>query len=114
VGFIVFLLVGTVCLVPMLPGKIWQGAPGSSDSFSTGDQSLDCVSALGTISTSTTYDHKIGFPVVYSYATTSQQSAICEGKTLHAASGHTSQFNPLGLLTDLALTLTIAIVTAKV
>ena len=114
VGFIVFLLIGALCLAPVLPGKIWDGAPGSSDSFSTGDQNLDCLTTLGSITTSTTYDHKVGFPVVYTYATTSQQSATCQGKTLHATGGHTSQFNPLGLLADAALAVAIAIITAKV
>jgi len=114
VGFVIFLVFGMLCLAPLLPGKIWNGAPGSSDSFSTGDQNLDCLSALGAITTATTYDHKIGFPVVYSYATTSRQSASCQGKTLHATGGHTSQFNPLGLLMDTMLALVIAIVSAKI
>jgi hypothetical protein len=114
VGFIAFLIIGSICLAPVLPGKIWQSAPGSTDSFSTGDQNLDCLSTLGSVATTVHTDHKIGFPITYSYAATTQQSATCEGQTIHAVVGHTAQINPLGLLIDLALALAVAIITAKI
>lgn len=114
VGFITFLVVGALFLAPLLPGKIWQNAPGSSESFSTGDQSLDCLSTLGPITTTSSYDHKIGFPLTYDYSTTSKLSATCEGKTQHAVGGHTSQFSPVALLINFILALGIAIAAAKI
>lgn len=114
VGFITFILVGAVCLAPLLPGKIWQNAPGSSQSFSTGDQNLDCLTTLGRITTTTSYDSKIGFPLTYNYSTTAHQSATCDGKVQQAVGGHASQFSPLALLIDFSLTVGLAIAAAKI
>jgi hypothetical protein len=114
VGFITFLVVGGLLLTPVLPGKIWDGAPGNSQSFSTGDQNIDCIGTFGKTTTVLNYDTKIGFPLIYDYATTTNLSATCDGKTQHATGGHTAQFNPLALLTDFAVTVTIAVVAAKI
>jgi hypothetical protein len=114
IGLAVFVVFGALFFAPLLPGKIWSGAPGSSQSFSTGDQNIDCLGTLGKLSTVTRYNTKVGFPLVYNYTTTSTISASCGGKIQHATGGHTSQFNPLAVLINGALALAIAIVTAKI
>jgi hypothetical protein len=114
VGFITFVVVGSLLLAPIIPGKIWDTAPGSWQSFSTGDQAIDCVSGSPTnTSTTTRYNSKNGFPVVYQYTTTSTMTGSCGSQVQHAVGGHTSQFNPLGLLIDTLTTLAIAIIVAK-
>lgn len=109
-----FLVCCGLFLAPVVPGKIWNDAPGSSQTFSTGDQNIDCLGTVGKLTTTTTYDTKAGFPLVYNYSTTSHLSAPCGGKVMTAAGGHTSQFNPLGLLADILLALAIGIITAKI
>jgi hypothetical protein len=113
IGFAAFLVFGALFLAPLLPGKIWETAPGSSQSFSTGNQTIGCISELTNAKTSLSYDTKIGFPLTYDYATTSTMTADCNGKPGHAIGGHTGQFNPLGLLADTALAITIAVIAAK-
>jgi len=113
IGFATFIVFGVVFLAPFVPGKIWDGAPGSSQSFSTGDQNIDCVGTVGKITNTLSYDSKAGFPLVYGYATTSTISASCGGKVQAATGGHTSQFNPLALLIDFGLALTISITAAR-
>jgi hypothetical protein len=108
-----FMVFGVLFLAPFLPGKTWDGAPGSSQSFSTGDQNIGCIGTLGKTTTTLRYDSKAGFPLVYDYATTSTMHASCGGKTQTAVGGHTSQFSPLALLADFALALAIAITTAR-
>src|SRR5262249_9216225 len=111
--FIAFVLFTGLFFAPLLPGKVWNNAPGSSQSFSTGDQNISCIGTLGPLKTVTSYDHKLGFPVVYSYATTSNISATCGGSTQHAVGGHTSQFNPLATFINLLLSVALAFGIAK-
>lgn len=113
-GFVAFVLLGALLLLPVLPGKIMQNFPLSSQTFSTGDQALDCIGSQGTISTSTKYNSKAGSPLNYTYSTTSKQSATCNGTTQSATTGHASQFSPLALVIDLALAFVLSIVVAKV
>lgn len=114
VGFITFLIVGGLFLAPLLPGKIWKTAPGSLNTFSTGTQNISCIGATGKTSTAVSYGLKLGFPLNYNYSSTSTISASCDGKTQHAISSHSSQFNPLALLIDFSLTVIVAIATAKI
>lgn len=113
VGFAVFVVFAILFFAPLLPGKIWDNAPGSSASFSTGDQNIDCLGTLGKTTTTTSYDLRIGFPLVYDYSTTSHISATCGGQLQRAVGGHTSQFNPLALAADAILALALAIVASK-
>lgn len=114
VGLIVFVVLTALLFSPLLPGKILDNFPGSSASFSTGDQTLACIDVLKNVTSSQKYDSKLGAPVVYKYATTTTQTGTCDGKTQTAIVGHTSQFNPLGALMDLALALVVAIIVAKI
>ncbi len=113
IGFGVFVVLGILCFAPMLPGKIWHDAPGSSQAFSTGDQNLSCLGTLGPVTTTESFDTKLGFPVVYNYATTSHMRAECGGKAQTAVGGHTSQFNPIAVAIDFAIPLGLSIITAK-
>lgn len=101
-------------LSPLLPGKILDGLPGSSQSSSSGDQALACATTLGTASSTTVYDSKAGSPINYNYATTTTQKATCDGKLQTAITGHTSQFSPLGLAIDIATALVVAIAISKI
>jgi len=113
VGFGVFILLCALMLSPLLPGKI-ANFPLASSGFSTGDQSLDCIGTQGPMTSTTKYNTKAGTPVTYAYSTTTTQTATCNGQSQSAIEGHTSQFNPLGLLADGVLALVIAIVIARV
>lgn len=114
VGFTTFILLTAVFVLPLLPGKVLDNFPGSSASFSTGDQSLACLDQLENQHTSTSYDSKAGFPITYRYATSTHQTATCDGKTQSAVTGHTSQFNPLGLAINVVTALVVAIIVGKV
>lgn len=114
VGLVVFIALTAVLLLPLLPGKVLDNFPGSSQSFSTGDQSLACLTALGKIKTTQTYDSKLGFPIVYKYSTTTTQQATCQGKVQTATGGHSSQFNPLGGAIDIAASLVVALIVVKI
>jgi len=114
VGVVLFIALTALFTLPFLPGKVLDNFPGSSASFSTGDQSLACLDQLENQRTSTSYDSKAGFPVTYRYATSTHQTATCDGKAQSAIAGHTSQFNPLGLAIDLVASLVVAIIAAKV
>lgn len=113
-GFIAFVLFAGLLLSPLLPGKTLDNFPGSSQSVSSGDQSLACLNALTNVTSALTYDIKLGSPITYKYATTTTQKALCDGKQQTAIGGHSSQFNPLGLLADSALALVASIAIAKV
>ncbi|HSX05361.1 MAG TPA: hypothetical protein VLF69_02745 [Candidatus Saccharimonadales bacterium] len=113
VGLIIFVVLAVLCFAPWLPGKAWHDAPGSSQSYSLGDQNIGCVTDLGPLKTTTAYDNKLGFPVVYSYATTDTIHATCGNKVGHATGGHQSQFNPLGALVDLSIPLAVSVAAAK-
>lgn len=114
VGFIAFVLLGVLLTAPLLPGKIFQNFPLSSQSFSTGDQALDCISTQGNITSTTTYTSKAGSPLNYTYATKTTQSAACDGSNQSAVTGHTSMFSPLALLIDVLIALVVAIVVSKI
>jgi hypothetical protein len=114
VGFIVFVILTGLALAPVLPGKIMQDFPGSSQSFSTGDQALGCIHTLGPVNTSLAYNSKIGFPIIYNYTATTTQQATCDGQVQTVIGGHASQFNPLGGAIDILITVVIAIVVAKI
>ncbi|HSX06570.1 MAG TPA: hypothetical protein VLG92_02525 [Candidatus Saccharimonadia bacterium] len=114
VGFICFVLLTGLLLSPFVPGKTFDSFPGSSQSSSTGDDSLACIGELGQVTTALTYDHRLGSPITYSYATTSTQKATCGNKLETAVAGHAGQFNPLGLLIDITLALIVAVAVAKI
>lgn len=113
VGFVSFLVLCALFFLPLLPGKVLDNFPGSSASFSTGDQALSCIENLGPIHSSVKYDTKMGFPITYNYSTTTVQTATCKGVSQTAVGGHTSQFNPLGGLINAALAFVIAFGIAK-
>jgi len=114
VGFVAFILLGALLLAPLLPGKVVDSFPLSSNTYSTGDSSLDCVGKQGRISSVTKYDHKAGTPITYTSATTTTQAATCDGQPQSAVVGHTSQLNPLGLVVDAIVALIAAIVIARI
>jgi len=114
VGFASFILLAGLLLSPFLPSKTFDSFPGSSQSSLSGDDSLACIHELQQTSTTTSYDHKLGSPITYSYATTTTQKATCDDKPLTAIAGHTGQFNPLGLLIDALLAIIVAIVVTKI
>jgi hypothetical protein len=114
VGFIVFVILTGLALAPILPGKIMQDFPGSSQSFSTGDQALACIHTLGPVNTSLAYNSKAGFPIIYNYTATTTQQATCDGQIQTVIGGHASQFNPLGGAIDILITVVIAVVIAKI
>lgn len=113
VGFGLFVLLSSLVLSPFLPGKIAQGFPGSSQSSSSGEQAIGCASTIAALHTTTSYDYKQGFPVVYRYATTSTMQATCDGKGQSATGARTSQFNPLGAVIDVAAAAITALIVAK-
>jgi hypothetical protein len=114
IGFVVFVVLCTLALAPFLPGKIMQDFPLSSGTDSSGEQSIGCATDLSPIQTSTAYNYKRGFPLVYGYETTSTIKATCNHVTKTATGGQTSQFNPLGGLIDVALAGVLALVVAKI
>jgi ABC-type antimicrobial peptide transport system permease subunit len=114
IGLIVFIVLGGLLLSPFIPGKTFDSFPGSSQSASSGDQSLACLKTPENVSTSEAYNSRAGSPVTWTYATTTTLHATCDGKAQTAISGHTSQFNPLGLLIDAVLALVVAIIVAKI
>lgn len=114
VGFICFVVLGGLLLSPVLPGKIFDSFPGSSQSLSTGDDSPACIHELEAVSSALSYNRKLGSPITYSYATTTTQKATCDGKQQTAIAGRAGQFNPLGLLIDSALALIVSVIVSKV
>lgn len=108
VGLGVFLLLAALLLSPLVPGKIMDNFPGSSNSSSSGD-TLACAHDLTGVSSTTTYNTKLGSPLVYKYATTTTSHGTCDGKTQTAVSGHTGQFSPLSGLVDILLAAGVAI-----
>jgi len=113
VGLICFVVFGGILLSPLLPSKVLDNFPGNSQSVSSGEQSLGCLDDLANTTTATHYNIKLGSPIVYTYSTTTTDTATCDGKRLAADTGHTSQFNPLGLLADTVLVLAISVSLAK-
>jgi len=113
-GFVCFIILGGLLLSPFLPSKTFDSFPGSSQSSSSGDDSLACIHELGAISTTVRYNHKLGSPITYSYATTTTQKATCDTKQETAVAGRAGQFNPLGLVIDVALAIIVSIVVSKV
>ena len=109
VGFISFVIFTALLLSPLLPGKILDNFPGSSQSSSNGDQTIACIHDVTNSSMSLAYNTKAGSPVVYNYTATTTQTANCDGRQQSAVAGRTSQFNPLGLTADLLLALALAI-----
>ncbi len=114
VGFIVFILLGALLLSPFLPGRIIQNFPFASNTFSTGDSALECINTPGQLRASTKYNTKAGTPITYTYTTSTTQTATCNGQEQSAVIGHTSQFNPLGLVVDVAAALVAAIVVSRI
>ena len=114
VGFLSFVLLCALFFAPFLPGKVLDNFPGSSASFSTGDQALACITELGPMHSSLKYDTKMGFPITYNYSTTTTQTATCKGVSQSAVGGHTAQLNPLGGLIDAFTAFVIAFAIAKI
>lgn len=114
VGLVLFVVLAALALSPLLPGKVFEEFPGNSQSISTGEQSIGCISDLANVRTTTATDYKWGFPVVYRYATTSTLHATCQGQDKTATGGRTSQFNPLGGLINIFAAVVIAFIVAKV
>lgn len=114
VGFIVFILLGALLVSPLLPGKIMDDFPLASNTYSAGDSGLNCIGKQGKISSTTKYDTKAGVPITYTYATSTTQTATCDGQTQNAVVGRTSQFNPLGLIVDIIIALIAAIIVARI
>lgn len=113
IGLVLFVVLALVAFTPILPGKILEDFPGSSESQSSGDQSLACITTPEGMVVSTSYDTKLGFPIVYKYTTTTTQRALCQGKDISATGGTSSQFNPLGLVINLAAAAIIAGIVGK-
>jgi hypothetical protein len=113
-GFAVFILLGALLLSPFIPGTIIQDFPFASNTYSTGDSTLSCIGTQGKITSTTSYDTKAGSPITYTYSTSTTQKATCSGQEQSATIGHTSQFNPLGLVIDILATIIIAVVVARV
>lgn len=109
VGFVCFVVFGALLLSPLLPGKILDNFPGSSQSASSGDQTIGCVDDVTNSTSSLAYNSRIGSPIVYNYSATTTQKALCDGQQKTAVEGRMSQFNPLGLTADLLLTIALAI-----
>jgi hypothetical protein len=109
-----FIVLGALLSSPLIPGAILQSFPLTSQSFTTGEQSLACINALTNIKSSVAYNAKNGSPITWDSSTTTTQTALCNGSAQSAVVEHTSQFNPLGLLIDIALALVLAIIIAKV
>ncbi len=113
VGLICFVLFSALFFLPLLPGKVLDNFPGSSASFSTGDQALSCIENLGVVHSTVKYDTKMGFPITYNYSTTTTQMATCKGVSQSVTGGHTAQFNPLGGLIDVVAASALAFGVAK-
>ncbi len=114
VGFVLFVVLAALLLSPLLPGKILDNFPGSSQSSSSGDQTIGCSDEPTNVASVTSYTTKVGSPIVYNYSTTTTQTGTCGGQKQSAVSGHGSQFNPLGLAIDIAAALAVAIGVAQV
>jgi hypothetical protein len=113
-GFGALIVLGALFLLPIIPGKVIQNFPLASSNLSTGNQSLDCIGTQGTLRNSTVYNTKAGAPLTYSYSTTTNQSATCNGKLQNAEVEHTSEFSPLALVVDTLLAIILAMVVARV
>jgi len=114
VGLVVFVVLAALLLSPLLPGKVLTSFPGSSDSSSSGDQTLACAHDLKDTTSTTVYNTKAGSPIVYKYSTTTTLHGTCDGKAQSAVGGHNSQFNPLGGLINVFIALVIAFIFAKI
>ena len=114
IGLIIFIVLAGLALTSFLPGKVFESFPGSSTTESTGEQTIGCVDDIKDVKTSTAYTTKRGFPVVYNYTTDSTVSGTCDGVAKTATGGHTSQFNPLGVVLNVFAAAFVAIVAAKI
>jgi hypothetical protein len=108
IGVLIFALLTALFLLPVVQGKTLENFPGSSQSFSSGDESFACLEMPTATVSSTSYDRKAGFPITYSYASTTHQKADCDGTNQTIVASRSAQFNPLGLAADIALALFIA------
>ena len=113
VGWITFVLAAMLLLLPLLPGKIILNFPLASNTFSAGDSALGCTGTPANLRTSTAYTKRAGSPITYTYTTSTTQTATCDGRQRSTVTGHTSQFNPLGLVVDIVTALAAAIVVAR-
>lgn len=115
VGFITFILLSTGAFAPIISnGIILQNTPGSSQSVTSGTDTIGCAKTLISPATTSTYTSKVGFPIVYTYTQTTTFSATCEGKRSSVISSRNSQFNPLGALINLAAVVILATAVAKI
>ena len=114
VGFLVFLVVGGLLMSPLLPGVVLDNFPGSSQSFSTGDQTIACLHTPTKVKTTEAFTTKLGAPVAYYSATETTMTGLCDGKSQTATGGHSSQLNPLGALINLVAALVAAIIVGKI
>lgn len=113
VGFICFVIFAGLLLSPLLPAIVLDNFPGSSQTASSGEESLACATELTAIETSKSYTLKLGSPIVYKYSLVTTQSGECNNKAQTADIARSSQFNPLGLLANLMLAAAVAVGIAK-
>jgi len=113
VGFICFVIIGGLLLSPLVPGKILDNFPGSSQTESSGEQTLACATELKNAATKTAYTLKLGSPIVYKYTRVTTETATCDNMRQSADIGRSSQFNPLGLIANLLLAVLVSAGVAK-
>jgi hypothetical protein len=114
VGWTVFIVLTAALVSPFIPGKILDNFPGSSQSDSSGEQSIACINTPQYGKQTTAYNLKLGAPIVYKYTQTTTLHATCDGKPQSVTGGQSSQFNPVGLAADVTLALIVAVVIAKI
>ncbi|HSX15775.1 MAG TPA: hypothetical protein VLF40_03205 [Candidatus Saccharimonadales bacterium] len=114
VGLVVFGILAALTLSPFIPGKTFVSFPGISQTTASGQQTLACLTALGPVTTTDAYGLRLGTPITYKYSVTTTQKAACEGQEQTAVIAETGQFNPLGLLINLASAFVLAVVVAKI
>lgn len=114
VGLIVFIVLGALLLSPLIPGKVIQNFPLASSTFSTGNQSLDCIGTQGSLQNTTAYNSKSGSPLTYTDSTSTTQSATCNGQMQRAVVERTSEFSSLALVIDILTAIVAAVVVARV
>lgn len=109
IGLALFALLTALFLLPFLPGKTLDNFPGSSQSFSSGDQSFACLEQPTSVKSATEFNNKAGFPITYKYTSITTQQASCDGDSQTIVAGRSSQFNLLGLVADVLLAFALAL-----
>lgn len=113
VSLLLFALFSALFLLPILPGKVWLGAPLSSSYENVGGSLRECKGTQSGTSTTVNHQHKKGFPLAYRATTYTDTVATCNGKTTILGRDETSDFNLLALIIDVLCALLLTIICVR-